>query len=133
MRLYNILFSIFFALAVTTATGQIQPSSDSTLAQGIRRLSVQLTLTQKQEASLFDLEKQLIAHMDSLAHSKTSQDQRQASMVTALAEHDRQLKGLFTDVQWKKYQDIKAARKAAFRKRAADKHIVIHELEKTKG
>lgn len=138
MRFCIFFFLLPFVLITAQVLAQTQPPlvrpaqppppSDSVLAQRIKNVSGSLELSAAQSQHLFSIEKKLFSYMDSLAHSGTSPDTRKAAMTAALADHDRQLRQLFNDKQWKMYTDMLETRKAALQKAASGKHITVHEI-----
>jgi hypothetical protein len=129
MRSYKKYLIWFFIMSASFAAfGQATPPTDSTLATRVRRISGYLSLSSPQEKALLGLEGRQQKSQDSLRRIPLSPDQRTPILLSILQDHDRQLKAILNEAQWKKYKDLMAAGRAAFLKHAAEKGITVREL-----
>jgi hypothetical protein len=129
MNLYQ-RYLLLFMLGILTGSvfGQKAALKDSVNALAVHQLSAYLSLSTQQEQSVFALEQERKKSMDSLASLSMGPDQRASALSVRLQLHFRQVKAIMTDVQWAKYIDMLAKRRAAFLKNASDKKIIVNEL-----
>jgi hypothetical protein len=126
------LFTALMLSCIGVAYGQTSPSNDGLFAVRVHQLSNYLSLSSSQEHTLLSLEKQQQQSLDSLGHLTLGPDQRKSALAGTLYQHDRQIKALFSAVQWKKYEELLEQRRQAFLKRASDKKVTIQELPRQK-
>jgi hypothetical protein len=129
MRSYK-RYPLLFILAIMAGSvlGQGAARKDSINALAARQLSAYLSLSSDQEQTLLVLEQQWERSRDSLGHLTMNVEQRTAALSTGLQRHFRQVKTVMTDVQWAKYTDMLATRRAAFLKAASGKKMIVTEL-----
>jgi len=108
--------------------GQAPASKDSISKLAAHQLSVFLSFSSGQERSLLLLEQQWGRWKDSIRLLPLRPEQRTSALSNGLHQHFRQVKEVMTEVQWAKYTDMLAKRRAAFLKDASDKKMIVKEL-----
>ena len=121
-----VIYSVF------GAQSQITPAKHGSPDRYIHQLSAYLSLSSSQEQAFLFLERQQQQSLDSIDAAIIDPDRRKLALSACLKQHDKTLKAILTDEQWKKYDEMLEARRQAFLKNAANKKINVQEIPKDK-
>lgn len=120
---------VFMVLIVFQGKAAAQPlNNDSITRVRIHQLAQILSLSASQEQAFFNLEKKQTDLRDSVAHLQLSLDDRKQWLTSNLKDHDKELKKIFSEKQWKDYKAILKKRREEFMQHNTDKKIKTNEI-----
>jgi len=129
MALFKNYLLLFILLSfIGAAFGQKPVKNDSASNLAIHQLSAYLSLSLSQEQALSALERQRVRSMDSIGRLALSPEQSRFALSNGLQLHFQQVKAVMTGIQWGKYTDMLAKKRAAFLKNASEKKTIVTEL-----
>ena len=129
MKLLFLLISTAIIIVFTATRSFGRADRDSAIARSIRVMRYTLSLTDEEEMAIVQLKRVQYQLLDNLGQNKSlNVQERGRELMKLLLSYNQKMKNLLTQAQWKKYVEMEAAAKEAFRSSMKDKKISVKEL-----